>query len=98
LYQIDPKIFRIDHAVSIVAHLLNDMDNQVKMPSLPHDTLLFGWDDTPVVGVSKYGIYFSNGSDVEPSLAKVTQNVHVMNKPSLLETVLPWVNSGGVDQ
>lgn len=90
LFRFDHKVFRIDHAVSIAAHWMGGLSDQTSVYPLPASRTLFAWDNNPVVGVEDNSLWFSSGGKTPHVVMSKNRSVHVMNKQSILEIILPW--------
>lgn len=99
LYRFSSHLFRNDHAVSIVAHLMNGGvgENAIQWPvrSLPDPNLIFAWGYQPILRIEQDRAWFAgvtkgNARDFCPSYVK-GQSVHAMEKASLVRVVIPWV-------
>jgi len=99
LYRFSENLFRNDMAVSIMAHCMNGGvgpdHSQAVVQALPEPTLLFAWDDQPLLQVDQDRAWFVGnawGEDKERAVAYVKeQSVHIVNKNSVLRVLEPWI-------
>lgn len=99
VYRFYPNLFRNDIAMSIMAHCLNGGSGvegvRPIVQSLPEPTLLFAWDDQPILKVDDERMWFvasGRGDDTVKVPAMIRdQSVHIVNKSSLLKVLYPYV-------
>lgn len=99
VYRFYPNLFRNDIALSIMAHCLNGGSGvhgaRPVVQSLPEPTLLFAWDDQPLLKVDVSRMWFvasGRGEDTVKVPAMIRdQSVHIVNKSSLLKVLYPYV-------
>lgn len=99
VYRFYPNLFRNDIALSIMAHCLNGGSGveglRPVVQSLPEPTLLFAWDDQPLLKVDDDRMWFvaSGRSDEKfmvPAMIR-EQSIHMVNKSALLKVLYPYV-------
>lgn len=100
LYRFSDRMFLNDIALSVMAHSMNGGEGIAHghplVQSLPEPTLLFAWDDQPVLKVADgnrawfVGNPWGDGSETHVTYTR-GQSVHMVNKQALLDVVVPWV-------
>lgn len=88
IYRFSPGMIRVDHVFSVAAHLLSGFGAGQFVEPLPGQSLLFAWDKDVVRKVYSDGILFESvrGGESFP-IRLQDQDVHVLNKRSLVEHI-----------
>lgn len=91
MYRFSAGIFRVDNVFSVAAHILSGFGTGRFVEPLPVPYLMFAWDDSIVRRVYPDGILFECRDGDFPLPVRVReQDVHVLNKLSLMEHVGDW--------